>query len=126
MQNFQMKKKTGLNSRGKCSIMLAMTEESTNRSERTRDILDRLRSIRGEVRDRRKFFSDFDNREFLNWTKVSKEGIKFEGELVPGSGVLTELIDWCNDNCDKSYVAYHGDLFFEDDNDAAMFIMVWK
>lgn len=106
--------------------MLAMTEESTNRSERTRDILDRLRSIRGEVRDRRKFFSDFDNREFLNWTKVSKEGIKFEGELVPGSGVLTELIDWCNDNCDKSYVAYHGDLFFEDDNDAAMFIMVWK
>lgn len=95
-------------------------------SERTRDILDRLRAIRGEVRDRRKFFSDFDNREFTNWTKVSKEGIKFEGELVPGSGILTELIDWCNDNCEKHYVAYRGDLFFEDDNDAAMFIMVWK
>ena len=67
--------------------MLTMTKEFTNRSERTRDILDRLRSIRGEVRDRRKFFSDFDNREFTNWTKVSKEGIKFEGELVP---------QWCS------------------------------
>ena len=98
----------------------------TPRSKRTREMLDRLRAIRGEVRDRRKFFSDFHNKEFLKWTKVSKEGIKFEGELIPGSGVLTELIDWCNDNCEKYYVAYRGDLFFEDDNDAAMFIMVWK
>ena len=29
--------------------------------KRTKDLLDRLRKIRGEVRDRRKFFSDFDN-----------------------------------------------------------------
>ena len=63
--------------------MLIMTKEFTNRTECKRDILDRLREIRGEITDRRKFFSDFDNREFLNWTKVSKEGIKFEGELVP-------------------------------------------
>ena len=94
--------------------------------KRTKDLLDRLRKIRGEVRDRRKFFSDFDNKEFLKWTSVSKEGIKFEKEIVPGSGVLTELIDWCNSNCEGYYVAHRGDLFFEDDNDAAMFIMVWK
>lgn len=98
----------------------------TNRSERTRDILDRLRKIRGEVRDRRKFFSDFDNREFMNWTAVTKDGIKFDSELVPGAGSLTELIDWCNDNCNKHYVAYRGELYFEDEQDAAMFIMVWK
>lgn len=98
----------------------------STRNSKTRDLLDRLRIIRGEVRDRRKFFSDFNNREFLNWTPVSKENIKFEGELVPGSGVLTELIDWCNDKCEGHYVAYRGDLYFEDESDAAMFIMVWK
>lgn len=91
-----------------------------------RERLDRLRQIRGEIRDRRKFFSDFQNNEFLNWNRVSKENIKFEKELVPGSGALTELIDWANDNCEGYYVAYRGDLYFEDENDAAMFIMVWK
>lgn len=88
--------------------------------------LDRLRAIRGEIRTRRKFFSDFESNEFLKWTPVSKDDIKFKFELVPGSGVLTELIDWCNDNCNGYYVAYRGDLYFEDEQDAAMFIMVWK
>lgn len=96
------------------------------RHSNVKERLDRLRAIRGEIRTRRKFFSDFSNKEFLEWTAVSKENIKFEGELVPGSGVLTELIDWCNDNCDSHYVAYRGDLYFEDEQDAAMFIMVWK
>ena len=88
--------------------------------------LDRLRAIQGKIDYRRKFLSDFNNKEFLEWTPVSKENIKFENELVPGSGVLTELIDWCNENCSGHYVAYRGDLYFEDENDAAMFIMVWK
>ena len=96
------------------------------RHSNVKERLDRLRAIRGEIRTRRKFFSDFSNKEFLEWTSVSKENIKFEGELVPGSGVLTELIDWCNDNCESHYVAYRGDLYFEDEQDAAMFIMVWK
>jgi len=96
------------------------------RTSRTKELLERLRSIKGNIKDRRMFYSDFKNKEFLEWTNVSKSGIKFEGELVPGSGVLTELIDWANDNCSGHYVAYRGDLYFEDDNDAAMFIMVWK
>lgn len=96
------------------------------RSFKTRSLLDKLRILRGEIRDRRKFFSDFDNKEFLNWTPVSKDGIKFEKELVPGSGMLIELIDWCNSNCDGYYVAYQGALYFENNDDAAMFIMVWK
>ena len=96
------------------------------RRGRSKELLDRLRAIKGNIRDRRKFFSDFKNKEFLEWTCVSKENIKFETELVPGSGVLTELIDWCNDNCGGYYVAHRGSLYFEDDNDAAMFIMVWK
>jgi hypothetical protein len=100
--------------------------ETKIRKSNTKELLERLRSIRGEIRDRRKFFSDFKNKEFLNWTPVSKENIKFEKELVPGSGVLTELIDWCNSNCEGYYVAHRGELYFEDENDAAMFIMVWK
>ena len=96
------------------------------RNFKTKSLLDKLRIIRGEIRDRRKFFSDFDNKEFLNWTPVSKDGIKFEKELVPGSGVLIELIDWCNTSCGGYYVAYRGSIYFEDANDAAMFIMVWK
>jgi hypothetical protein len=50
----------------------------------------------------------------------------FEKELVPGSGMLIELIDWCNSNCDGYYVAHRGNIYFEDKDDAAMFIMVWK
>jgi hypothetical protein len=96
------------------------------RNHKTRELLDRLRKIEGKTRNRRKFFSDFDNKEFLKWSAVSKDNIKFEGELVPGSGVLTELIDWCNDTCNGFYVAHMGSLYFEDDTDAAMFIMVWK
>mgnify|MGYP001586425052 CR=1 FL=1 len=96
------------------------------RNNNTRSLLDRLRTIEGKARNRRKFFSDFDNKEFLEWTKVNKDNIKFDNEIVPGSGVLTQLIDWCNDNCDGYYVAHRGSLYFEDDNDAAMFIMVWK
>ena len=100
--------------------------KTSARTSRTSELLDRLRIIRGEIIDRRKFFSDFKNKEFLKWTPVSKENIKFEKELVPGSGVLTELIDWCNSNCEGYYVAHRGDIYFEDENDAAMFIMVWK
>jgi len=106
--------------------MTEHTKVSLIRRGRTSELLERLRAIKGNVKDRRKFYSDFKNKEFLEWTNVSKDGIKFEGELVPGSGVLTELIDWANDNCSGHYVAYRGDLYFEDDNDAAMFIMVWK
>jgi len=96
------------------------------RNHNTRALLDRLRKIEGKARNRRKFFSDFENKEFLNWTSVSKENIKFTNEIVPGSGLLTELIDWCNDTCEGSYVAHRGSLYFELDDDAAMFIMVWK
>ena len=106
--------------------MYIKMSNSMLRHSNVKERLDRLRAIRGEIRTRRKFFSDFSNKEFLEWTSVSKENIKFEGELVPGSGVLTELIDWCNDNCESHYVAYRGDLYFEDEQDAAMFIMVWK
>ena len=53
-------------------------------------------------------------------------GIKLEVELVPGSSVVSELIDWCIDKFEKHYVAYRGDLCLEDDNDAERFIMVWK
>lgn len=97
-----------------------------HRQNKTRKLLDKLRVLRGEIRDRRKFFSDFDNKEFLNWTPVSKDGIVFEKELVPGSGMLIELIDWCNSNCEGYYVAHRGDIYFEYKDDAAMFIMVWK
>jgi hypothetical protein len=96
------------------------------RNNNTRNLLDRLRKIEGKARNRRKFFSDFENKEFMSWTPVSKDNIKFDNEVIPGSGVLTELIDWCNDNCDGSYVAHRGSLYFESDNDAAMFVMVWK
>jgi hypothetical protein len=96
------------------------------RKNRTKTLLDKLRVLRGEIRDRRKFFSDFNDGEFLKWTPVSKDGIMFEKELVPGSGMLIELIDWCNSNCDGYYVAHRGNIYFEDKDDAAMFIMVWK
>jgi hypothetical protein len=101
--------------------MLVMQKES-----RTKELLERLRQIQGKVNVRRRFISDFKNKEFLNWTNVSKADISFKNELIPGAGALTVLIDWCNDNCQSYYVVYQGELYFQDDTDAAMFIMVWK
>ena len=97
-----------------------------NRISRTPELLERLRQIQGNIAVRRRFMSDFKEKEFLNWTHVSKADISFKNELVPGAGALTELIDWCEDNCKGYYVVHRGELFFQEDNDAAMFIMVWK
>ena len=52
------------------------------RNHNTRALLDRLRKIEGKARNRRKFFSDFENKEFLNWTSVSKENIKFKSKYI--------------------------------------------
>jgi hypothetical protein len=96
------------------------------RHSNVKERLERLRKLQGKVEHLRKFAKEFDNDEFLQWDKVEVSDLRFDNEIVPGAGVLTQLIDWCNDNCSDSYVAYRGDFFFKSPTDAAFMIMVWK
>ena len=73
-------------------------------------------------------YSDFDNDNYLKWTAISSDKIDYELKpLVKGAGRLGELVDWCDDNCNGIYVIGKADkIYFEDENDAAMFALVWK
>ena len=97
--------------------------------QRTQERLLRLRRIVGpEKNPKRRFASDFDNDDYLKWTTISSDKIDYEIKpIVKGAGRLGELVDWCDDNCNKLYVLGMNDIiFFEDENDAAMFTLVWK
>jgi hypothetical protein len=96
---------------------------------RTQERLMRLRRIVGpEKNPKRRFASDFDNDDYLKWTAISSDKIDYELKpLVRGAGRLGELVDWCDDNCNGIYVIGKSDkIYFEDENDAAMFALVWK
>lgn len=96
------------------------------RHSNVKERLERLRKLQGKVEHLRKFAKEFDNDEFMHWNKVEVSSLKFENEMIPGAGVLTQLVDWCNENCTESYVAFRGDFYFKSDQDAALLIMVWK
>lgn len=88
--------------------------------------LKRLRKISGKLEQLRRFHSDFENQEFLNWTKIQHENINYDKIMIQGAGYVTHLVDWCNNNCTDNYVAYKGHLYFKSEIDASYFTMVWK
>ena len=96
--------------------------------KRTQERLARLRKIAQPKQVKRRFVSDYENGEYLKWTNVSCKNVDYgETHLVKGAGRLGELVDWCDDNCNKLYILGMDDIiFFEDENDAAMFTLVWK
>lgn len=98
------------------------------RPSRTQETLTRLRELRELTTKpyKRRFHSDFTTKDFLGWPSLSHGDIKFETALIEGAGHLTQLIDWCNDNCEDVYVAYQGAFYFKSETDAAFCAMVWK
>lgn len=96
------------------------------RHSNVKERLDRLRKISGKIEHLRRFHSDFDNKEFLKWTPISHEDINYEKIIVASAGYVTQLVDWCNTHCQDYYVAYQGNFYFKNENDAAYFTMVWK
>ena len=98
------------------------------RRSRVQERLARLRKITQPKEVKRRFASDFDNDDYLKWTAISSEKIDYELKpLIKGAGRLGELVDWCDDNCNGIYVIGKADkIYFEDENDAAMFALVWK
>ena len=48
------------------------------RHSNVKERLERLRKLSGKVEHLRRFHSDFENKEFLNWTCVSHENINYE------------------------------------------------
>jgi len=94
--------------------------------KRTKAKLERLRKLAAKS-SKRRFHADFDDAEYTNWTSISHENIDYEVmPIIRGVGHLTQLIDWCNENCNGLWVAKSGHLYFEKDDDAAHFAMVWK
>ena len=96
--------------------------------KRTQERLARLRKIAQPKEVKRRFASEFKNEEYLKWTRISSDNVDYEVKpLVKGAGRLGELVDWCDDNCKGIYVIGKSNkMYFEDDNDAAMFALVWK
>lgn len=91
----------------------------------TKDRLERLRLIRlGNRQVKRLFFSDFKNKEFMEWN-ICEAGGDAQAEAMIKSRIPTHVIDWCNDNCSEYFVAYRGKFYFEAPEDAAFFTMVW-
>ena len=98
------------------------------RRSRVQERLARLRKIAQPKKVKRRFASEFENEEYLKWTRISSDNVDYEVKpLVKGAGRLGELVDWCDDNCNGIYVIGKADkIYFEDENDAAMFALVWK
>ena len=105
-----------------------MSELIRRNPERVKERLSKLRSIVKPKNPKRRFVSDYDNGEYLKWTNISCKNVDYgETHLVKGAGRLGELVDWCDDNCNKLYILGMDDIiFFEDENDGAMFTLVWK
>ena len=98
------------------------------RRSRVQERLARLRKIAQPKKVKRRFASEFENEEYLKWTRISSDNVDYEVKpLVKGAGRLGELVDWCDDNCKGIYVIGKSNkMYFEDDNEAAMFALVWK
>ncbi len=96
--------------------------------KRTQERLARLRKIAQPKEVKRRFTSEFENEEYLEWTRISSDNVDYEVKpLVKGAGRLGELVDWCDDNCNGIYIIGKNDkIYFKDENDAAMFALVWK
>ena len=105
-----------------------MSELIRRNPKRVQERLSKLRSIIKPKNPKRRFVSDYENGEYLKWTNVSCKNVDYgETHLVKGAGRLGELVDWCDDNCNKLYILGMDDIiFFEDENDGAMFTLVWK
>ena len=105
-----------------------MSELIKRNPERVKERLSKLRSIVKPKNPKRRFPSDFNNEEYLEWTSISSDNVDYEvTPLVKGAGRLGELVDWCDDNCNKLYIIGKANkIYFEDENDAAMFTLVWK
>jgi hypothetical protein len=106
-----------------------MSELIRRNPKRVQERLLSLRKIVGpEKNPKRRFVSDFDNEEYLEWTPISSNNVDYGvTPLVKGAGRLGELVDWCDDNCKGIYIiARANKIYFEDENDAAMFALVWK
>ena len=97
--------------------------------KRTQERLARLRKIAQPKEVKRRFASEFDSSsDYLDWHRISSDNVDYEvTPLVKGAGRLGELVDWCDSNCNGIYIiGKNNNIYFKDENDAAMFALVWK
>ena len=70
------------------------------RRSRVQERLARLRKIAQPKKVKRRFASEFENEEYLKWTRISSDNVDYEVKpLVKGAGRLGELVDWGVVNC---------------------------
>ena len=112
-----MRRKYGLNFRGK------LKQEMT--SSRVQERLDRLRSLVSEQKQNRMYVSEFPDKSFQQWHSVncSKIDSGVTDTLIRGS--VNHFMIWCEENCSGKYVLYRKIIWFENEQDATLFLMVW-
>lgn len=93
-------------------------------SNRVQQRLERLRQLVPNNKKKRMYVSEFPDKSFQKWHSV--DCAKLSGEvktLIQGS--INHYIDWCENNCDSKFVVYRKVIWFEKEEDATFFLMVW-
>jgi hypothetical protein len=94
-------------------------------SERTKEILARLRGITQSNGSKRRYVNEVGGAAALNsWHCIRTRHLQVEGRMVPLSAAI--LIEWCEQNCADFFIYYTAHLYFKDPSDAAYFLLVWE
>lgn len=92
---------------------------------RTHYRLERLRKLVSANKQNRMYISEFPDKSFQTWHSVdcSKMDSGVTDTLIRGS--VNHFMTWCEDNCSGKYVLYRKVIWFETQEDATFFLMVW-
>lgn len=94
-------------------------------TSRVQNRLDRLRKLIPEKKQKRMYVSEFPDKSFQNWNSVDCSRINGSGNHTLIQGSVNHLMIWCEENCSGRYVLYRKIIWFEQEEDASFFLMVW-
>lgn len=93
-------------------------------SERTKTLIERLRSLGKRSENQRRYISEFTHDEYKHWVLVDLGKLPKKETLIPNS--VNSNIIWCEDNCQDEFVFYRKCIYFKNPDDAAYFLVVWQ
>lgn len=99
-----------------------MSDYREHRRAKVKEHLDRLRSI-VSTPQKRVYKSEIKHDTYKQWRVVNLRDIQTD-TIIPGS--IKPFVDWCADNCTSQYMFYSKTIYFESEDDASFFLMVWK
>jgi hypothetical protein len=94
-------------------------------SNRVQQRLERLRQLVPSSKKKRMYVSEFPDKSFQQWHSVDCSRIDRSGNHTLIQGSVNHFMIWCEENCSGKYVLYRKIIWFEKEEDATFFLMVW-